>query len=75
MAGVTVNDDRLLVMDFQHQLRHGVRLLSLRKVATSPWTTWARASSAQRGPPATSADDYGEEHVVAYDDGHRCSGS
>ncbi|SBW11567.1 ABC transporter, substrate-binding protein, family 3 [uncultured Eubacteriales bacterium] len=74
MAGVTVNEDRLAIMDFSDSYAKGVQVIIVKE--GSPITTVDDLATAdkigtQRGTTGNiyCSDDYGDEHVTAYDDG------
>ena len=72
MAGVTVNDDRLLVMDFSTSYANGVQGVIVKEGSDITIDNMGEGLiGTQRGTTGYiyCTDDYGEEHVVAYDDG------
>lgn len=74
MAGVTVNDERLAVMDFSDSYAKGVQVIIVKEgssIATVDDLATADKIGTQRGTTGNiyCADDYGDEHVTAYDDG------
>lgn len=72
MAGVTVNDDRLLVMDFSTSYANGVQVVIVKEGSNITIDNMGEGLiGTQRGTTGNiyCTDDYGEEHVVAYDDG------
>ena len=72
MAGVTVNEDRLLVMDFTDSYATGVQVVIVKEVSDVTMDNMGEGLiGTQRGTTGNiyCTDDYGEEHVVAYDDG------
>ena len=72
MAGVTVNDDRLLVMDFSNSYANGVQVVIVKEGSDITMDNMGEGLiGTQRGTTGNiyCTDDYGEEHVVAYDDG------
>ncbi len=72
MAGVTVNDDRLLVMDFSTSYANGVQVVIVKEGSDITIDNMGEGLiGTQRGTTGNiyCTDDYGEEHVVAYDDG------
>ena len=72
MAGVTVNDDRLLVMDFSTSYANGVQVVIGKEGSDITIDNMGEGLiGTQRGTTGNiyCTDDYGEEHVVAYDDG------
>ena len=72
MAGVTVNDDRLLVMDFSTSYANGVQVVIVKEGSDITIDNMGEGLiGTQRGTTGNiyCTADYGEEHVVAYDDG------
>ena len=72
MAGVTVNDDRLLVMDFSTSYANGVQVVIVKEGSDITIDNMGEGLiGTQRGTTGNiyCTDDYGEEHAVAYDDG------
>ena len=72
MAGVSVNDDRLLVMDFSTSYANGVQVVIVKEGSDITIDNMGEGLiGTQRGTTGNiyCTDDYGEEHVVAYDDG------
>ena len=72
MAGVTVNDDRLLVMDFSTSYANGVQVVIVKEGSDITIDNMGEGLiGTQCGTTGNiyCTDDYGEEHVVAYDDG------
>ena len=72
MAGVTVNDDRLLVMDFSTSYANGVQVVIVKEGSDITIDNMGEGLiGTQRGTTGNiyCTDDYGEEHVMAYDDG------
>ena len=72
MAGVTVNEDRLLVMDFSTSYANGVQVVIVKEGSGITIDNMGEGLiGTQRGTTGNiyCTDDYGEEHVVAYDDG------
>ena len=72
MAGVTVNDDSLLVMDFSTSYANGVQVVIVKEGSDITIDNMGEGLiGTQRGTTGNiyCTDDYGEEHVVAYDDG------
>ena len=77
MAGVTVNDDRLLVMDFSTSYANGVQVVIVKEGSDITIDNMGEGLiGTQRGttgnvyasyPPEDGG--YGEDHVVAYDNG------
>ena len=72
MAGVTVNDDRLLVMDFSTSYANGVQVVIVKEGSDITIDNMGEGLiGTQRGTTGNiyCTDDYGEENVGAYDDG------
>ena len=72
MAGMTVNEDRLLVMDFTDSYATGVQVVIVKEGSDVTMDNMGEGLiGTQRGTTGNlyCTDDYGEEHVVAYDDG------
>ena len=72
MAGVTVNEDRLAVMDFSDSYATGVQVVIVKEGSDVTLDNLGEQKiGTQRGTTGYiyCADDYGEDHVVAYDDG------
>ena len=74
MAGVTVNEERLAVMDFSDSYAKGVQVIIVKEgspIATVDDLDTADKIGTQRGTTGNiyCSDDYGDEHVTAYDDG------
>ena len=72
MAGVTVNEDRLLVMDFTDSYATGVQVVIVKEGSDVTMDNMGEGLiGTQRGTTGNlyCTDDFGEEHVVAYDDG------
>lgn len=72
MAGVTVNEDRLLVMYFTDSYATGVQVVIVKEGSDVTMDNMGEGLiGTQRGTTGNiyCTDDYGEEHVVAYDDG------
>lgn len=72
MAGVTVNEDRLLVMDFTDSYATGVQVVIVKEGSDVTIDNMGDGLiGTQRGTTGNiyCTDDYGEDHVVAYDDG------
>ena len=72
MAGVTVNEDRLLVMDFTDSYATGVQVIIVKEGSDVTIDNMGEGLiGTQRGTTGNlyCTDDYGEEHVMAYDDG------
>lgn len=72
MAGVTVNEDRLLVMDFTDSYATGVQVVIVKEGSDVTMDNMGEGLiGTQRGTTGNiyCTDDYGEEHVMAYDDG------
>ncbi len=72
MAGVTVNEDRLLVMDFSTSYANGVQVVIVKEGSGITIDNMGEGLiGTQRGTTGNiyCTDDYGEDHVMAYDDG------
>lgn len=72
MAGVTVNKDRQLVMDFTDSYATGVQVVIVKEGSDVTLDNMGEGLiGTQRGTTGNiyCTDDYGEEHVMAYDDG------
>ncbi len=72
MAGVTVNPDRELVMDFSESYATGVQVIIVKEGATITLDNLGEQKiGTQRGTTGYiyCSDDFGDDHVVAYDDG------
>jgi polar amino acid transport system substrate-binding protein len=74
MAGVTVNDDRLLVMDFSDSYATGIQSIIVKEgsdIQTVDDLGNADKIGTQRATTGNiyCEDDYGADHVVAYDNG------
>ena len=72
MAGLPVNDDRLLVMDFTETYATGVQVVIVPEGSDVTLDNLGeKMIGTQRGTTGNiyCTDDFGEEHVVAYDDG------
>lgn len=74
MAGVTVNEDRLKSMDFSDSYAKGVQVIIVKEgspIATVDDLGNADKIGTQRGTTGFiyCSDDYGDEHVTAFDDG------
>ena len=74
MAGVTVNEDRLKSMDFSDSYAKGVQVIIVKDgspIATVDDLGSADKIGTQRGTTGFiyCSDDYGDEHVTAFDDG------
>ena len=72
MAGVTVNEDRQLVMDFTDSYATGVQVIIVKEGRDVTIDNMGEGLiGTQRGTTGNiyCTDDYGEEHVMAYDDG------
>lgn len=70
MAGVTVNDDRLVVMDFSNSYATGVQVVIVKEGSDVTIDSLGeKMIGTQRGTTSNiyCADDYGEDHVIAYD--------
>ena len=73
MAGVTVTDERLKVMDFSDTYAEGIQYIIVPEgsdIATADDLS-GKAIGTQRGTTGYlyCTDDFGEENVIAYDDG------
>ena len=73
MAGVTVTDERKAVMDFSDSYATGIQSIIVPEGSdiTSPDDLAGKKIGTQRGTTGYiyCSDDFGEENVVAYDDG------
>ena len=72
MAGVTVNEERLAVMNFSESYSTGVQSIIVPEgSAVTLDNLGDYMIGTQRGTTGTiyCSDDYGDEHVVAYDSG------
>ena len=72
MAGVTVNEDRLLTMDFSESYATGVQVVIVKEGSDVTLDNLGEMMiGTQRGTTGYiyCTDDYGEEHVIAYDNG------
>ena len=72
MAGVTVNEDRLLVMDFTDSYATGVQVVIVKEGSDVTMDNMGEGLiGTQRGTTGYiyCSDDFGDENVVAYDDG------
>ena len=72
MAGVTVNEDRQLVMDFTDSYATGVQVIIVKEGSDVTIDNMGEGLiGTQRGTTGNiyCTDDYGEDHVIAYDDG------
>ena len=72
MAGVTVTDERLAVMDFSDSYATGVQVVIVPEGSDITLDNLGdQQIGTQRGTTGNiyCTDDYGEEHVVAYDNG------
>ena len=72
MAGVTVTDERLAVMDFSESYATGVQVVIVKEGSDITLDTLGdQQIGTQRGTTGNiyCTDDYGEEHIVAYDNG------
>lgn len=74
MAGVTVDEERLEVMDFSNSYATGIQVIIVKEgspIVTVDDLANADKIGTQRGTTGWSycRDDYGDEHVTAYDDG------
>lgn len=74
MAGVTVSDTRLAVMDFSDSYATGVQVIIVPEgsdIASADDLANAQSIGTQRGTTGNiyCVDDFGEDHVIAYDNG------
>ncbi len=72
MAGVTVNEDRKVVMDFTDSYAQGVQVVIVKEGSTVTADNMGEGKiGAQRGTTGAiyTTDDFGEEHVTTYDTG------
>ena len=73
MAGVTVTDERLKVMDFSDTYAEGIQSIIVKEDSTiaSPDDLADKMIGTQRGTTGYiyCTDDFGEDNVIAYDDG------
>ncbi len=72
MAGVTVKEDRLLVMDFTDSYATGKQVVIVKEGSSVTVDTLGDYTiGTQRATTGNiyATDDYGEDHVVAYDNG------
>ncbi len=72
MAGVTVTDDRLLVMDFSDSYSTGVQVVIVKEGSDVTLDNLGEQTiGTQRGTTGNiyCTDDYGDDHVIAYDNG------
>lgn len=72
MAGVTVNDDRKVVMDFTDSYAKGVQVIIVKEdSAVTDENMGDGKIGAQRGTTGAiyTSDDFGEDHVTTYDNG------
>lgn len=72
MAGVTVTEDRLMVMDFSESYTNAVQVIIVPEGSDVTLDNLGEKNiGTQRGTTGNifCSDDYGDEHVVAYDDG------
>ena len=72
MAGVTVNEDRKVVMDFTDSYAQGVQVIIVKEGSTVTDENMGDGKiGAQRGTTGAiyTSDDFGEDHVVTYDTG------
>ena len=72
MAGVTVNEDRLAVMDFSDTYANGVQVIITKEGSDVTIDNLGEKTiGTQRGTTGNiyCTDDYGEDHVIAYDNG------
>ena len=72
MAGVTVDEDRLAVMDFTDSYATGVQVIIVKEGSDVTLDNLGeQLIGTQRATTGNiyCTDDYGEDHVIAYDDG------
>lgn len=72
MAGVSVNEDRLLVMDFSESYATGIQVVIVKEGSDVTLDNLGeKMIGVQRGTTGETycKDDYGEDHVTAYDNG------
>ena len=72
MAGLSVTEDRLLVMDFTDSYATGVQVIIVKEGSDVTIDNMGEGLiGTQRGTTGNiyCTDDYGEDHVIAYDDG------
>lgn len=72
MAGVTVNEERLLVMDFSESYATGVQVIIVKEGSDVTLDNLGdQLIGTQNGTTGNiyCSDDYGDDHVVAYDNG------
>ena len=72
MAGVTVNDDRKLVMDFSNTYSTGKQVIIVKEGSdVTKDNLGSKMIGTQRGTTGYiyASDDFGEDHVTAYDNG------
>lgn len=72
MAGVTVNEDRKLVMNFSDNYSKGVQVVIVKEGSDVTLDNLGdKTIGAQRGTTGYiyTSDDYGDDHVTAYDNG------
>lgn len=72
MAGVTVTDQRLAVMDFSDSYATGVQVVIIKEGADITLDNLGEQQiGTQRGTTGNiyCTDDYGDDHVIAYDNG------
>ena len=72
MAGVTVNDDRKVVMDFTDSYATGKQVVIVKEGSDVTFDNLGeKMIGTQRATTGNiyASDDYGEEHVTAYDNG------
>ena len=72
MAGVTVNDDRKVVMDFTNSYAKGVQVIIVKEGSSVTDENMGEGKiGAQRGTTGAiyTSDDFGEDHVTTYDNG------
>ena len=72
MAGVSITDDRLLVMDFSETYATGIQVVIVKEGSDVTLDNLGeKMIGVQKGTTGWQycTDDYGEEHVTAYDNG------
>ncbi len=72
MAGVTVNEDRKVVMDFTDSYAQGVQVIIVKEGSTVTDENMGEGKiGAQRGTTGAiyTSDDFGDDHVITYDNG------
>ena len=70
MAGVTVTEDRQLVMNFSDSYATGVQVVIVKEGSDVTLDNLGeKMIGTQRGTTGYISDDYGDDHVTAYDNG------